>query len=249
MINPTSYVSKKTFHPSTQFSAESSLGYDFGVDYKYSRDSLVSMDVYSTNIYNRYATVDVATAGTYNGSAYTSAVIPTSQGQSINQGFELALTHRPTVGFGYHVAVDLLRDYFTNQTTVPLNNFGGVFLGPLPDNGVQLPGYPFSKIRTDLTYAFQNGNTFRFSGTSYGANNSFGQSGFTTYDTAFVMPVKTFNITLGISNVFNKDNGQTGGLYFGGYTYQALGGGVGPMNYEFAQPQTLFLQLSTTLGH
>ncbi|HTV93446.1 MAG TPA: TonB-dependent receptor [Verrucomicrobiae bacterium] len=249
LINPTAYVSKKTFYPASQFSAETSMGYDFGVDFQYSRDSIVSADYYSTNIFNRYATVDVATSGTYNGEAYTSEVIPTSQGQTLNEGLEFTLLHQPKVGLGYHVAVDLLRDYFYDQTDVPLKNFGGVFLGPLPDNGVQLPGYPFSKLRYDLWYQFADGRNVRLGATTFGPNNSFGQPGFTVVDGALKLPVgSSFDVTLGASNILNKDNYATGGIYFGGYTYQALGGGIGPTNWEYATPQTVYLQLSKAIS-
>jgi outer membrane receptor protein involved in Fe transport len=248
LINATAYVSKKTLYPVSQFSAETSMGYDVGADYKLSRDSILSADYYSTNIYNRYATIDVLTSGTFNGTAYTSEVIPTSQGQALNQGFELSLLHQPKIGFGYHLVADLLRDYFYGQTNVSLKNFGGVFLGPLPNNGVQLPGYPYSKMRGDLSYQFADGNNIRISATSYGANNSFGQPGFTLIDGALRFPIKGgFEVILGATNILNKDGFATGGLYFGGNTYQALGGGIGPTNWEYATPQTGYLQLKKTL--
>jgi outer membrane receptor protein involved in Fe transport len=248
LINPSGYVAKSTYYPASQFSAETSMGYDFGVDYKYNRDSIVSADYYSTNIFNRYATVDVETSGTFNGTPYTSEVIPTSQGQSLNQGLELSLLHQPKTGFGYHAAVDMLRDYFYDQTNVPLKNFGGVFLGPLPANGVQLPGYPFNKMRGDIWYQFADGKNIRLGATTYGANNAFGQPGFTVVDGAIKIPiVSSFDVTLGATNILNKDDYATGGIYFGGYTYQALGGGAGPTNWEYATPQTVYLQLSKAL--
>jgi outer membrane receptor protein involved in Fe transport len=249
LINATAYVSKKTFYPASQFSAETSMGYDIGADYKFNRDSILSADFYSTNIFNRYATIDVATSGTYNGAAYTSEVIPTSQGASFNEGVELSWLHQPKAGFGYHVAVDLLRDYFYDQTNVPLKNFGGVFLGPLPDNGVQLPGYPFSKMRYDVWYQFNDGKNVRLGATTFGPNNSFGQPGFTVVDGALKLPIQpSFDLTLGATNILNKDNYATGGIYFGGYTYQALGGGIGPTNWEYATPQTVYLQLTKAIS-
>jgi outer membrane receptor protein involved in Fe transport len=249
LINTSAYVAKQVYYPVSQFAAETSMGYDFGIDYKYGRDSLASADFYSTNIYNRYATVTVATSGSYNGQSYSSEVIPTSQGQALNEGFELSVLHQPKVGFGYHLALDLLRDYFYGQTNVPLNNFGGVFLGPLPDNGVQLPGYPFSKLRADASWQFADGKNFRLSATAYGPNNAFGQPGFTVFDGAFKVPITDkVSATVGESNIFNKDNGQTGGLYFGGYTYQALGGGIGPTNWQYATPQTIYFQLTDAVN-
>jgi outer membrane receptor protein involved in Fe transport len=147
------------------------------------------------------------------------------------------------------VAVDLLRDYFYDQTNVPLKNFGGVFLGPLPDNGVQLPGYPFSKMRYDVWYQFNDGKNVRLGATTFGPNNSFGQPGFTVVDGALKLPIQpSFDLTLGATNILNKDNYATGGIYFGGYTYQALGGGIGPTNWEYATPQTVYLQLTKAIS-
>jgi outer membrane receptor protein involved in Fe transport len=248
MINAMPYVSKHTFYPVSQFSAETSFGYDLGFDYKPCRDTILSTDFYSTNIFNRYATIDLDTSGSYQGHTYTSEVIPTSQGQSLNQGLEFSLLHQPKVGFGYHAAVDLLRDYFYGQTDVSLKNFGGVFLGPLPANGEQLPGYPYSKMRGDIWYQWSDGTNLRLSATTYGANNSFGQPGFTVVDTAFKWPIKgLFDVVIGGSNILNRDNGATGGVYFGGYTYQGLGGGIGPTNYEYATPRTGYVQLRRTM--
>jgi len=250
LINAAGYVSKHTYYPASQFSAETSMGYDVGGDYKYARDSIVSADYYTTTIFNRYATMNAVTSGTYGGTSYTSEVIPTSQGQALNQGLELSLLHQPRVGFGYHVAVDLLRDYFYGQSNHVLHTSSGSYFvfDALPNNGVQLPGYPYSKLRGDLSYQFADGKNVRLSATTFGANNAFGQPGFTLVDGALKVPVKKFfDVILGASNILNKDNYATGGIYFGGYTYQALGGGIGPMNYEYATPQTVYLQLRKTL--
>ncbi len=52
----------------------------------------------------------------------------------------------------------------------------------------------------------------------------------------------------GATNLFNKDNGATGGLYLGGYTYPGLGGTVGPTDWEYATPRTVYLQISRAFG-
>jgi len=248
VINPTTYLgSHKTLYPATQFQAETSTGYDVGADYKYSRDSLISADLYSTTIFNRYAQYQCVTAactGMFGGKPYTSEVIPTSQGQTANRGVELTLLHQPKFGFGYQVAADLLRDYSYDQ--IPVTSGGSLFLGPLPANGVQIPGYPYDKVRANIWYTFQNSMSVRVGSTTYGANNAYGQPGFTLVDGSFTVPVSRVNISIGVSNILNKDNGMAGGLYFGGYTYPGLGmSGVGPTNYEWAQPRTAYIQLST----
>jgi len=255
IISPTSRVGtagcpKNTFCPASAFKPETSTSYDVGADYKYGRDSIVSADFYQTTVYNRYATFEQGISGTFDGTPYTSVLAPTSQGQLFNEGFEVNVLHQPRVGFGYHLAIDLLRDYAYDQNPAALASSGEFFLGPLPDNGVQLPSYPFSKERLDLTYTLANATKLRLSGTSYGANNAFGRSGFTLYDGALDLPVNDgVKVTLGMSNILGKDNGATGGLYFGGYTYQALGGGIGPSNLEYVPPRTLYVQFDATVGH
>lgn len=256
VINPSASYdgSTETLTPATtQFHAETSMGYDVGADYKYSGDSIVSIDAYSTTIFNRYALYQCQTAactGTYDGNPkdpYTSEDLPSSQGQTANRGFELSILHQPKLGFGYHAAVDLLRDYSYDQNTKVVSG-GSLFLGALPDNGVQLPGYPFSKMRGDVWYQFADGKNVRLSATSYGANNAFGQPGFVLVDGAIKVPVTpSFDVTLGATNILNKDDYATGGIYEGGYTYQALGGGIGPTNWEYATPQTVYLQLTDAI--
>jgi hypothetical protein len=111
---------------------------------------------------------------------------------------------------------------------------------------VQIPGYPYDKVRANIWYTFQNSMSVRVGSTTYGANNAYGQPGFTLVDGSFTVPVSRVNISIGVSNILNKDNGMAGGLYFGGYTYPGLGmSGVGPTNYEWAQPRTAYIQLST----
>ncbi|HEY5257864.1 MAG TPA: TonB-dependent receptor [Candidatus Baltobacteraceae bacterium] len=255
IISPYSRVgidgcAKHVFCPASQFKPETSTSYDIGADYKYGPDSLVSTDLYQTTVYNRYATFEQDGSGTFNGSPYTSTLGPTSQGQLFNEGFEVNVLHQPRVGFGYHVAIDLLRDYAYDQSSTALSSSGEFYLGPLPDNGVQLPSYPFSKERVDLSYTLANTTKLRLSSMTYGPNNSFGRAGFTLFDGALDIPENdNVKVTIGVSNILGKDNGATGGLYFGGYTYRALGGGIGPTNMEYVPPRTVYVQFDANVGH
>jgi outer membrane receptor protein involved in Fe transport len=105
------------------------------------------------------------------------------------------------------------------------------------------------KIRNDLTYTLPDQDQFRFSSTTYGANNSFGQPGFTEFDAAIKLPLKDdLVLNLGSTNLFDKDDYQVGGIYNGGYTYQELGGGAGQTDYTFVQPRTVYVQLQANVG-
>ena len=114
---------------------------------------------------------------------------------------------------------------------------------------VQLPAYPYFKGRNDVFYTFGNGSQARFSSTSYGANNSFGQPGFTQFDGELRLPLKNaLVLNIGATNLANHDDYRAGGIYDGGHTYQSLGGGVGYTTFFFVQPRTIYLQLQKTVG-
>jgi hypothetical protein len=155
--------------------------------------------------------------------------------------------HAPTTGLGFHTAFDLLKDYAYNQSAVGVttNNIFGATVA----NNVQLPYYPFYKLRNDLFYTFPNSAQIRFSSTSYGANNSYGQGGFTLFDAAIRLPVlHSFTMNIGGTNIFNHDDYGSTAIYDGGYTYPTITGGTHYTTYQFAQPRTLFIEFERSFG-
>jgi outer membrane receptor protein involved in Fe transport len=247
ITKPTTTSSTITL-PTTSFKPETSSGYDFGTDVKLNRDTLISGDLYYTNIFNRYASVTEPGSYDYEGQTYGFVTQNGNQANVRDEGAELNLVYAPRRGLGFHSAVDLLRDYAYNQAATDVTS-RDIFTGGTPGNNVQLPGYPYMKIRNDLTYTFAHGAQARLSSTSYGANNSFGQPGFTEFDASVRVPLKdALTLNVGSSNLFNKDNYQVGGIYNGGYTYQQLGGSAGQTDYYFVQPRTVYIQLQKTIG-
>jgi len=248
LVNPTPYVSDSVLYaPTTNFKPETSMGYDVGTDVKFSRNDLISFDAYLTNIFNRYATVSVPGAGMLGTKTYSSITENGNQANVRNEGLELAYRHLPRVGIGFETAVDILRDYAYNQSASA--NDDNIFIGGSPADGVQLPGYPYSKIRNDLSYTFKSQAQVRLSSTTYGENNPFGEPAFTEFDGAIRLPVSygAF-VNIGATNVFNRDNGQAGGIYNGGYTYPTVGGGIGPTGLYYVTPRTVYVQLQKTVG-
>ena len=234
--------------PTSSFKPETSSGYDLGSDIRLNRDTLLSADLYYTNIFNRYASVTLPTPYTYAGTTYPFVTQNGNQAYVRNEGFEFNFLHQPKVGLGFHTALDLLRDYAFSQAATGVTS-SNIFDGGTPANDVQLPGYPYMKLRNDLTYSFANQNAVRLSSTTYGANNSFGQPGFTEFDAAVNLPLRSgVALNFGSTNLFNKDDYQTGGIYNGGNTYQNLSGGAGQTNYTFVQPRTIFIQLQAGVG-
>jgi hypothetical protein len=232
--------------PGGTFAPETSSGYDLGVDHRFGPATVVSADAYATTIFNRYGSFNVPISGP----GYGSETIVTSQGQALNEGIELAVTHKPKAGFGYHVAGDLLRDYAYGQTlpnTTKNNNaiYGsGTNPEPLPANGVQLPGYPYMKVQGDLYYTLHDASYARFSVTGYGANNSFGQPGFALLSLQYSRPLlKDVTFNVGVNNLGGYNDGAVGGIWNGGYTYPGLDGSVGSTTFQPVEPRTVFFQL------
>ncbi len=249
LVNPTSYVSQGTLNLATgPFKPETSSGYDLGTDFNLGRETLFSFDGYLTHIYNRYASVTSQTSGSLDGTPYNFVTQNGNQANVREEGLELNFVHAPRVGVGFHSAVDLLRDYAygQNATTASAST---IFGAGTPADSVQLPSYPYSKLRNDLFYTFANNAQVRFSATSYGANNSFGQNGFTEFDSEIRVPVKNgLTLNIGGTNIFNHNNYQATAIYDGGYTYNQLGGGIGYTTYFFVQPRTLYIQLQRAVG-
>lgn len=247
LLNPSSYVSEGTLNLATQnFKPETSSGYDVGTDVKLSRNTLISADAYLTNIFNRYASVTTDGMGSFGGKPYTMITQNGNQALVRQEGLEFQLLHAPRVGLGFHTALDALRTYAYDQD--PDVSINSIF-NATPGNYVQLPSYPYFKARNDVFYSFGNGSQARFSSTSYGANNAFGQAGFTQFDGELRLPLKNaLVLNIGGTNLANHDDYRAGGIYRGGPTYAALGGGVGYTTFFFVQPRTIYLQLQRSVG-
>jgi outer membrane receptor protein involved in Fe transport len=90
--------------PSTNFKPETSSGYDFGSDVRLDRSTLISADVYYTNIFNRYASVTTPGSYTYDGTTYASVTQNGNQAnvlrhrlpfrRGFSQGLRLQSSHR-----------------------------------------------------------------------------------------------------------------------------------------------------------
>jgi outer membrane receptor protein involved in Fe transport len=251
LINPTSYVSDGVLNLATgPFKPETSAGYDVGTDFNLGRNTLVSFDGYLTHIFNRYATVtqELGTTNSFDGAPYSSITQNGNQANVREEGLEFKFLRAPRVGLGFSTAADLLRDYAYGQngTTASAST---IFGAGTPADNVQLPSYPYSKIRNDLFYTFANGARARFSSTTYGANNSYGETGFTEFDGEVRLPLEHgLIINIGATNIFNHDDNAAAAIYNGGYTYPILGGGAGYTTLNFVQPRTLFIQLERSVG-
>jgi hypothetical protein len=229
---------------------ETSSGFDVGTDIAAQSDARLSLDLYSTHIFNRFATVTSAGTGTFNGVPYFSVQQNFNQADAREEGVELSYIKAPRLGFGYSVDAELNRDYAYAQTLLP-----GTSIAPAAifatANGVQIPELPFSRETYAITYAFRSGATARLAGTSYGQWNSLGQPGFTVIDSSVRVPLgKTgFAMNVGVTNLFNQggaSNPFTINNY--GYSYVSVTGSTVYRQWYPYQPRTGFIQLISDTG-
>jgi outer membrane receptor protein involved in Fe transport len=229
---------------------ETSSGFDLGTDIATDVDARLSLDLYSTHIFNRFATVTSAGTGTFDGVPYFNVQQNFNQADAREEGVELSYVKAPHIGFGYSVDAELNRDYAYAQTLVP-----GTALAPAAifatANGVQIPELPFSRETYALTYAFRSGLTARLAGTSYGQWNSLGQPGFTVVDSSVRVPLGKAGLAMnvGVTNLFNQggaSNVYTINNY--GYSYVSVSGATVYRQWYPYQPRTGYIQLISDTG-
>jgi len=238
-----------TLPPDMGFKPETAVSWDLGSDFKPSRDTLVAVDGYVTNLFNRFTNTTLEESGEYDGKNYTKVSQLQNEANVKEEGVEFAFTYAPRFGFGFRNATDFLRDYAYNQLPSTEGSVSQVVTTPA--NYVQSPDYPYSKIRNDLWYGFKNGDLVRIGSMSYGANNSWGQHGFTQFDAQIRLPLKERGLSLsfGGSNLLNVNNGEIYTIYDGGYTYRDLATGVtGYTSFRPVAPRTVYLQVQQLFG-
>ena len=242
---------------------ETSFSVDLGGDFATGRDSKFTVDLYNTILNNRFSTDTVTftggVTGTFNGLPITSISELFNLSDSHEQGIELGFIKAPRVGFGGTVGFELNRSYDFNTTQNPLlanvsvaaaqtGSFNGL---NLTKDGIQIPGYAYTKGRGELNYQFANTARVAVGMTYYGDNNSFGQTAFELFDANLGVPLKNkFRLQLSGINLFNHDDGRYLSEFRGGeYTPIAANPAnpTNPVNLNFAPPRQVTLQLSHPL--
>jgi outer membrane receptor protein involved in Fe transport len=237
-----------TLPPDMGFKPETSVGWDVGTDVKFSRDTLLSVDGYVTNLFNRFTNTTYEASGEYEGKNYTKISQLQNEANVKEEGVNLTFIYAPQYGFGFRNATDFLRDYAYNQ--LPSSEGTVALVVGTPANNVQTPDDPYMKIRNDAWYQFKSGQLVRIGTMSYGANNSWGQHGFTEYDAQIRTPLKERGLSLSIggSNLTNINNYNVYTIYNGGYTYPALSGALGYTSFRPVAPRTVYVQLRQLIG-
>jgi hypothetical protein len=242
---------------------ETSAGVDIGGDFGIHGDSKFTIDVYRTALTDRFSTVTIrpgvalgpgVSFGSYGGTPFNSISEVYNASDANEEGVEFGYVRAPVVGLGVNADFDLLRAYNYN-TVIPQLQPGisttGAQTGTIGGDGFetpgfQIPGFPYSHGRAQVSYAFPGAAKYAFGWSIYGANNSFGEAGFSLFDFNTTLPLKYgVRLQASVTNIFDHDDNRTLGEY--GYGYLPPGETT-PYSLFFAPPRRIDFQLVFPFG-
>jgi len=213
---------------------ETSFGFDFGTDVRLHHDTILSLDLYRTNLYGQFFTT--TTTSTYNGSACGAppCTLYTSQNNNLQQsryeGINVDIRHDVTHGFYWNGSVGLTRSYVvslppgfynsgsttcnfrtgagcTNTYIIPGSNFNGsAFSG--------IPSIPYANGTLQLGYRWDSRKYVDLSPTYYGNGNPYFEPAFMEFDAQAGYPL-TSTVSLlatfrNITNIYGQSYGLVG---------------------------------------
>ncbi len=183
---------------------ETATAFDIGMDKRFGRDSVLSLDLQNTQIHN---VVEQFTT-----------VIPGAP--SINQPVNVAglsaqlltmkYSHEPGIGLGYYATATLSRSiingvpaafYSANAVSQPANGQQQC------SNGGSQICIPYLKAYAAGSYTLRDKTYFELGADFEGKNNTYNQPPFTIWDLVVKRPVaKTLTVGLSVENLFNTNN-------------------------------------------
>jgi outer membrane receptor protein involved in Fe transport len=237
--------------------AETSFGYDLGADHRFRDGTVLTGDLYLTNLRNQMV------KSTYlNGTANVGGtVMPlyttgyTNVSNARYEGVELGVRRDALRGFGYTVQGALLRAFpynlpssfyvgsggnvATNLGVVPNINFGS-------HQTISNQAIPYGQAYAEVRYRLPHGALASFGETYYGANNSLGLPAFWVANLTGRVPVgKQTTLQLSVDNLFNLYSDSITNEYAGaqqpfvnGQYYASNANVLGPRIVRFSITQS-----------
>jgi len=255
---------------------ETAFGFDLGGDVRL-RDNatVISADLYRTNLFNRFFGQTVATGLTCgaiacDGGAPAGTPILNQTNVNISnarfEGIEFEIKRSPPVGLGYDISGALQRGYYYNlpqyfYCSIPgpgctpdqnLNviagqntNGVGVGIGGQSYNGNMR--IPYSQANAEISYRFVNGAYAAFGDTYYGNNNSLNEPGFGIAYATLRYPIgQTLALQLSGDNLFAAYPGILP-IYGGGRPISLANGLTAATTGNVLGPATFRLVLTAKL--
>jgi outer membrane receptor protein involved in Fe transport len=173
--------------PNLNLKPEETFGFDVGTDIRVQHDTVLSFDVYRTNLYGQFYTTNYVS--TLKGAPLyitQSGNIGTSRYEGINLDLRRDVPHgwywRATLGLtrGYVVSVP---PGFYNDPAVPCTNCTNLYVVPGANfNGAYSAIVPYAMASAQLGYRWGPGKYFDLLPTYYGNNNQYYEKAFVELD-------------------------------------------------------------------
>jgi len=213
-IGPYYYESK----PNLNLEPEKSFGFDLGADIRLHHDTVVSLDLYRTNLYGQFYASTTLT-GMYLGlPLYTSE--EGNLAQSRYEGINVEITHDVAHGIYWHGAIGLTRGYVVSVPpgfyNDPLSGPNSINTGIVPGINFDgqstsgLPAVPYANGSAQFGYRWSPQKYVDLSPTYYGKDNAYLQPAFLELDAHASYPL-TKNVSLlatfrNITGAYDGDN-------------------------------------------
>jgi len=176
------------YTPNLNLKPEETFGFDVGTDIRFHRNTLLSLDLYRTNLYGQFYTLE--NESTLNG--FPLFLTQTGNlGTTRYEGINLDIRHNVPAGLYWHGTLGFTRGYvvsvppgFYNNPSVPCVNCANQFVIPGPNfNGAYSAAVPYANASAQLGYHWSPGKYFDLSSTYYGNNNQyFSSKAFVEFD-------------------------------------------------------------------
>jgi len=256
------YVSES--FPNANLVPETTVAYDLGGDIRLP-STILSLDLFDNTIHNKLvpnnrlvtqanAPFPISITNSLGGMVNVNQTInaPLERTYGLEFSFDGTQTH----GFGYRFTGTFQRDYYDQIA----NSFYAVAQSNLI-NGQQIPNdAPFSQLYGELNYHDLRGLVFLAGLQYYGSNNQTLGPAYTDTLVSARTPLVAGRVYLQgtVDNLFNTGGTQYGGALqgagFATLRYGAASPGApltytsSPSNFQFIQPRTFRIQLSTHVG-
>lgn len=227
---------------------------DLGFDKRLWSDTVLSLDLISTNVSNVFQTPTLTAPP---GQVYNYIYEPVNASNLQSQLATLTLRHAPRFGLGYYATVAFNRSVASG---IPITSKAFV----IPANGIQQCSdggsatcIPYSKGYASLSWTFKDGS-YAGMGVDYeGKNNTYFQGPMAIFDLTLRRPVTPlFDLQLSTENLFNSNTGMgmvtpnAGASVVGENGLGQYGTYVGSTAHVFipVRPRTVRLQLHYHIG-
>jgi hypothetical protein len=180
---------------------EESFGFDIGADARLKDETVVSLDLYRTNLFGQFY------SSTQSGGMYEGAPLYIESfgnlGQSRYEGVNLSVHHDRPIGFYWRAALGLTRAYVVNvpagfydDPSQPCTNCANTNVVPgINFNGSFASAVPYANGSAQIGYRWKSGLSADLDPTYYGNDNAYYEPAFVEFDGRIAYPV-TRNLTL-----------------------------------------------------